>query len=76
MDDRYKTAKTKWLIQGEFCRDSAISQLELIRGLYMPVHNITSTYDQTSHGPSQMQSSWLVNMQEPLDVTMPTSSDL
>jgi hypothetical protein len=51
MDDRYKTAKTKLAYLRGFCRDSAISQLELIWSLYMPVHNITSHMIRLPMGP-------------------------
>jgi hypothetical protein len=44
-----------------------------------PIHassKLPSTFNQTSHVPSQMQSSWLVSVQKPLDFTVLESSDL
>jgi hypothetical protein len=36
---------------------------------------LPSTCNQTSHTSSKMQSSWLVNVQEPINVIVPMSSD-
>jgi hypothetical protein len=74
-------AKTNWVILGEYCRDSKFyfAAGSDLRPKYIS-SKFPSTFNQTLHAPSQMQSqmqsSWLVNVEKLLNIIELERSDL